>query len=358
MTSASNLLQLARGKTADDRRRLLQGIADLCNATPPGAEASPLLGEIFMIIARQAEQDIRKVLSESLASTAWAPPALITMLALDAIEIARPVIAASPLLKDQDLLRVLVEATLEHQIEVARRPRISSAVADAIIDRGDPAILTALAGNRTAQISEAALGRLIAQSQRIAALRAPLTRHPRLNEALATELFLYVGQALQEAIRERFQISEARLAAAVDAAVRPPLAEPIGIDDALVIDHEEMERRLVEKLDAAGQLRPGFLIRAIREKRLSLFQVGLATLCGFSLDQVRAAIERRDPEALFLLCAAAGIDRAVFSAVVQEIRALSGGWPGHGDGQDQPRPALSPSAAARAFRALIGGAEA
>ena len=47
--------------------------------------------------------------------------ALITMLALDEIEIAAPVIAASPLLQDADLIRILLETTLEHQIAVARR---------------------------------------------------------------------------------------------------------------------------------------------------------------------------------------------------------------------------------------------
>jgi len=357
LTSASRLLELARGKTTDDRRRLLLGIAALCDATPPGAEASPLLGEIFMIIARQAKRDIRKALSESLASAEWAPPALIAMLALDEIEIARPVIAASPLLKDQDLLRVLLEATIEHQIEVARRPHISGRVADAIIDRGDPATLTALAGNRTAQVSEDALARLIEHSSRIAALRAPLTRHPHLNGALAMQLYQWVGQALREAISERFQIDETRLATAVDTVIRPPSAEPRGIGNAdAVVDREEMERRLVAKLQSSGQLRAGFLIRAVREKRLSLFEHAVTALGGFTLDQVRAAMVRPGPDALFLMCAAVGIDRAVFPALLEEIRAMNHGRPGVSHSGYPGRTSVAPAAAAREFRTLMGQA--
>lgn len=359
LSSAAHLLDLARSRNVDDRRRLLLGIAALCDATPPGAEASPILGEIFMVIARQAERDIRKALSDSLASADWAPPALIAMLALDEIEIARPVIANSPLLQDQDLLRVLVEATIEHQIEVARRPRLSGRVADAIIDRGEPASLTALAGNKTAEVSEDALARLIDQSRRIAALRAPLTRHPRLNDALATQLYQWVGQALREAIGERFRIDEAKLAEAVDAVTRPrppsPGAEPRGIETAEeVVDPEEMERRLVAKLQSAGQLRAGFLIRAVREKRLSLFEHALSALGGFPVSHVRAAIVRPSPDALFLACAAVGIDRAVFPAVLEEIRKMSGGWPGDGDEGYHGRMTLPPSAAMREFRALMG----
>lgn len=360
LSSASHLLELARGKGVDDRRRLLLGIAALCDATPPGAEASPILGEIFMVIARQAERDIRKALSDSLAAAEWAPPALIAMLALDEIEIARPVIANSPLLKDQDLLRILVEATVEHQIEVARRPHISGRVADAIIDRGEPASLTALAGNKTAEVSEDALGRLIEQSRRIAALRAPLTRHPRLNDALATQLYQWVGQALREAIGERFRVDEAKLAEAIDtvtrpAAPKPVLAEPLGMEaDPEVTDPEEMERRLVAKLQSAGQLRAGFLIRAVREKRLTLFEHAIAALGGFPVTHIRAAIVRPSPDALFLACAAVGIDRAVFPAVLEEIRKLNGGWPGDGDEGFHGRMSLPPSAAMREFRALMG----
>lgn len=357
LSSAGQLLALARGKGVDDRRRLLLGIAALCDATPPGTEASPVLGEIFMIIARQAEREIRKALSDSLASAEWAPPALIAMLALDEIEIARPVIAQSPLLKDQDLLRVMVEATIEHQIEVARRPHISGRVADAIIDRGEPATLTALAGNRTAEVSEDALARLIEQSRRIAALRAPLTRHPRLNDALAAQLYQWVGQALREAIGERFRVDESRLAEAVSAVTRPaapPDAEPLGMQAADVTDHEEMERRLVAKLQSAGQLRAGFLIRAVREKRLSLFEHGIAALGGFSVSHIRAAIVRQSPDALFLACSAVGIDRAVFPSVLDEIRKLNDGWPGNADEGYVGRMTLPPSAAMREFRELMG----
>lgn len=357
LSSAQHLLELARSKHVDDRRRLLLGIAALCDATPPGAEASPILGEIFMVIARQAEREIRKALSDSLAAAEWAPPALIAMLALDEIEIARPVIARSPLLKDQDLLRVLVEATIEHQIEVARRPHISGRVADAIIDRGEPASLTALAGNKTAEVSDDSLGRLVEQSRRIAALRAPLTRHPRLNDALATQLYQWVGQSLREAIGERFRVDESKLSEALDSIVRPAppaLAEPLGIAPADVTDPEEMERRLVAKLQSSGQLRAGFLIRAVREQRLSLFEHGIAALGGFPITHIRAAIVRPSPDALFLACAAVGIDRAVFPAVLDEIRKLNGGWPGDGDEGYAGRLTLPPSAAMREFRALMG----
>ncbi|MEH6665528.1 MAG: DUF2336 domain-containing protein [Brevundimonas sp.] len=351
----ADLLALARSRDTADQQRLLRGVAAMCEASPPkpGDPSHALLGEIFLALATKAECDIRRTLSECLAGADWAPPALINTLALDEIEIARPVIAASPLLKDQALLKILVECTIEHQIEVARRPRISGRVADAIIEGGEPAVMTALAGNRTAEVSEAAVRRLVEASQRIAALRAPLVRHPAMNEQLAKQLYGWVGQALREAIQERFEVDAPILGDAIDQAVRAAYARkgetpPGGLEDDPA--REEMERRLVAKMDASGQLRPGYLIRAIREERLSLFEHALATLGGFPLNQVRDAVRAESPEPLRLACAAVGIDRAVFPAMLDEIRKLSGGLPG--GVLRKPRfLERSGESAARAFRA-------
>jgi hypothetical protein len=223
--SPGELLSLARNTSPDARQRLLLGVLALCDASPPSGELSPVLGEIFLTLARQAEREVRKALSEKLAHADWAPAALVNVLALDEIEIARPLLASSPILQDDDLLRVMVEASLEHQIAIARRPQISGRVADAVIDRGEPAVLTALATNRTADLSLDGVRRLVEHSRRIAALRAPLTRHPRLTEALAEQMYHWVGTALRQSITARFNVDDKALGAAVYDAVEGVLRQ-------------------------------------------------------------------------------------------------------------------------------------
>lgn len=352
----SELLALAHNPSTEARQRLLLGVVALCDACPPSGEVSPVLGEIFLTLARQAERDVRKILSEKLAHAEWAPAALVNVLALDEIEIARPVLESSPILQDDDLLRVLVEASLEHQIAVARRPLISGRVADAVIDKAEPAVLMALTSNRTAEISSEGVRRLVEHSRRIAALRGPLTRHPLLTEPLAEQLYQWVGSALRQAIAARFHVDEAALGAAVYDAVQGVMRaadpEPESVDQG---DRDEMERRLIDKLQSAGQLRAGLLIRAVREKRLSLFAHGLAALGGFTVGQIRAALSAATPEGLYYACAAVGIDRAVFPTLLVELRKLNDALPGDRGDAVWLRGALSQGSAARAFRVLIGG---
>lgn len=347
------LLAMARSRTGDDRQRLLLAITSLCDANPPSEEVSEILGEVLLMLAHQVERDVRRILAERLAKADWAPHALINMLALDDIEIARPILTSSPMLQDDDLIVILVQATIEHQIEVARRPLLSGRVADTIIDQAEPATLTALASNRTAEISPDGVRRLVEHSRRIAALRAPLTRHPRLTDVLAEQLYQWVGTALRQAIGARFQIDDKDLNSsvqqAVDKAFRDSPTQAVALAST---EFEESERRLIAKLHAADQLRPSYLVRAIRERRLNLFVHGLAALGGFSVAEIRGALNAGSPEAIYYACSAVGIDRAVFVAMINEIRQINNGAPGTYGAQVWLRGSISVTSAARAFRAL------
>lgn len=364
--SSENLLDLAKSRQPADRERLLLGIADLCD-TPYAGEAmksgaiQSLLSSIFMSLVVEAERDIRRRLSDKLASADWAPNALVNVLALDDIEIARPIIASSPVLKDHDLVRLLVEATIEHQIEVARRPQLSATVVEAILEQAEPAVLTALAGNHSAELSPSDMEELVEASRQIAAMRTPLSQHPRLTGQLAKRLYLWVGLALRRGLADRFRLDVAILDEMLAASINEGHYDVIAVPNSEAQprtsrdgEREAMEQRLIDKLHAAGQLRPGYLIRALREGRLGLFSAALAQLGRFEATQVRATIDSDRPELLALACAAVGIDRSVFPDILEMTRKLNNGRPGGGsEGARKASVAfapVSPEVAAAAFR--------
>jgi len=343
--SGENLLGLAKSRQPADRERLLLAIADLCDAPHAGeamrsAPIQTLLSSIFLSLVVEAERDIRRRLSEKLADADWAPNALVNVLALDDIEIARPIIAQSPVLRELDLVRLLVEATIEHQIEVARRPHLPAAVVSAILQQAEPAVLTALAGNDTAELSPADMAELVEASRAISAMHTPLSENPRLTGQLAKRLYQWVGLALRQGLADRFRldvsildealaasISEASGPAARARAALPPGPDPRTVREG---EREDMEQKLLEKLHAAGQLRPGYLIRSLREGRLQLFAGGLALLGDFEPAHVTATLNSDQPELLALACAAVGIDRSVFPDILDQVRMLNASRPGGG----------------------------
>ncbi len=328
---AEQLLGLARSRTTADREKLIQALAMFCD-TPEagaGARAVTMVNDIFMVLVAQAERDIRLRLADTLAPARWAPSALVNALAMDDIEIARPIIAKSPVLTDSDLIKLLVIATIDHQIEVARRPDISTPVVSAIVERGHPAVLTALAANGSAQIDPDGLAKLVAASRTIASLRGPLARHPRLTAELAFALYSWVGQALRQELGQRFVIDPEALEGAMGSATGQAFAEsafgPASVSGE--VDRREMETRLIAKLQAAGQLRPGFLLKSLRDGKLHLFKLALASLANLRTEEVRAACASDRPELVALACAGVGIDRSVLPTILSLIRSLNDGRP-------------------------------
>ncbi|HEX3407156.1 MAG TPA: DUF2336 domain-containing protein, partial [Caulobacteraceae bacterium] len=315
-------------------------------ALAPSAAAE--VEAVFMALAEAAERDQRARLAERLARAEWAPPRLIETLGGDDIEVARPIIAASPLLHDEALLRLLAQATLGHRIEVARRPRLSAKVAAAVMDRAEPAVLTALAGNPSADVTPAELARLVDHAKSIAALGAPLAAHPRLTTELAKSLYLWVDQGLREAIARRFDVDSAALDAQIAAVTSAPPRQPLTGPSAA-------EALVVDKLARADQLKPGYLVRALKEHQLGLFEAALAKLGGFSTQQVHQAVtDQERPELLALAVAAVGVDRSAFPTILEIVRQCTDGLPG--GGAEGGRRAISafgpfaPDIAASAFR--------
>jgi len=339
--TARDLKELARSRAPHDRERLMLAIVDLCARSKSALhepQIQEILGSIFMNLVADAEHEIRLLLAEKLGHADWPPSALINLLAADEIEIARPVIAASPVLKDSDLVRLLVEATVEHQIEVARRPALSAPVIDEILKQADPAVLTALAANDTADISAEGMKALVEASQRIAGMRSPLVRHPRLTDELAERLYLWVGQSLRSAIVARFKVDtvalDKALAEAISQAHGSAGVMVNGLPLTLIVkdDQEKSDQKLIAKLHAAGQLRPSYLLRALRERKLSQFRVALSVLGDYPLADVRRALDSNRPELLALACAGVGVDRSAFTTLLTLVRSVNNGLP-EGDAQ-------------------------
>lgn len=300
--------------------------------------AAPDRIEEVVALVRASAPDDRDALVARLANADWTPAPLIHRLAQEDIAVARPLIAKSPAMNDTALLLLLTSGSLEHRIEIARRPHLGAAVSAAIVAQGEPVVLTALAGNQTAELPVALMAELTAASRQIASLRGPLARHPRLTADNAGQLNAWVGEALRADLAQRFGLD----------APSPGDAEA-GPDP----EQREMEARLVAKLQAAGQLRPGYLLRALREGKLTLFATALACLAGFETGQVEAASRDDDPRLLALACAAVGIDRSVFPTLIELVRHLSGREAAAATAiaNVQAVFTLSPEAAAEAFRA-------
>jgi len=267
--------------------------------------------EILRRLTRDVEMTIRIALAERLADDAAAPLELILLLCDDAIEVARPVLLRSPLLSDDDILKLIVSAGHAHHEAVAGRPHIGEPVTDHLAKSEKESVLLALVHNATAKISSATYEILVEKSRRIAMLQEPLSHRADLPPALATRMCEWVSDALKAYIVKSYPITPNRLTVALSDATNVLKNDPATPRAAPA----ESAQKLVEKLAISGQLKAGFLLRVLHQGQLDLFDLGLAKLTNIPLPELRAKFYDGGPRAVALACRGVGIDRCVFNTV-------------------------------------------
>ena len=323
--SIARLSELASNPQGARRGDIYLAIASLYHSQAPrlSERERALMREILQRLAGDVEMAIRIALAERLADDETAPLDLVLMLADDRIEVARPVILRSRQINDADLLSLLDHVGEDHQTACAERPGIGEPVSDVLARTKSESVLIALVRNVSARIASGTFETLVEKSRRIAALQGPLAHRSDLPIPLAERMCEWVSDALKAHIHDNFPATTPKSTSQIDQAshaVRSPAPIQASEPSAGSI-------KLVDKLDAAGQLRAGFLLRVLHQGQLDLFELAFAKLLKMETEQLRRVLYESGAAPVALACRAVGIDRCVFSTVYNLSRQACGHHP-------------------------------
>lgn len=293
------LESFARMETPIDPGALAEAVSAMCieDESPLTAAEAALAHDILVHIYKAVQADMRRILAERFADRADAPRALVLALANDAIEIARPVIRLSPVLGDEDLVRLVVDGGREHRLAVTERPSLSARVCDVLIYLADPEIVLRIAGHPQAGISPHALQRMVLASRESEALQPLLLRRPEMRDDLAAAMYHWVADDLKQFIAETFGDALARhLGPEIDAA-------------AGVVP----QRQTVPAESLPASL--GHLVLALRRDDLSAAEREMARLTRLPAFATERLLYNDNGEGLAVVCRSAGADQATFGEI-------------------------------------------
>lgn len=323
MSDMGRLAQLAMNPgNSVSREEIYLAVASLYRIQGTGLNEREreLMREILRRLTRDVEMAIRIALAERLADDTTAPNDLILLLVDDSIEVARPLILNSPLLTDEDMLRLIAQASIGHQEAVAARPHIGEPVTDALARSEHESVLLALVRNATARISGITYETLVQKSHAFTRLQEPLAHRPDLPPALADRMCEWVSDALKTYIRTHYPVTPRKMEAAFTEARAVLGSEPAGPHD----PPADSAQRLIDKMALSGQLKPGFLMRVLSQGQMDLFDLAFARLVGLELPRFRDSFYDHGARMVALACHGAGIDRSVFPTVFNLSRQAHG----------------------------------
>ncbi|MQX37277.1 DUF2336 domain-containing protein [Roseospira navarrensis] len=311
---APYLLALARQKTVASRNMLAETIAALFaqDADSLNDREFALMADILRRVLKEIEISVRRRIAAEFASRPDVPRDLLTFLANDEIDVAYPVLSQSPVLRDVDLIEVIRNRTLEHQLAVAVRFEVSEAVSDELVGTGNETVITELLKNPDARISRATLGYLVEQSRRVGSYREPILSRDELPEDLAKRMVLWVSAALRKTIVERFKLDPTEVDALIEQAAREAEADGVQINGE---NRRTATERLAEELNAAGRNDADLMISALQNGEVSLFVTLFSRASGMREILVRRMLFEPGGEGLAIACKAMNFAREDFSVI-------------------------------------------
>lgn len=316
-----SLMHLAQSRSPESRKALAAVMADLFTSeggTHSDRERSLMLNILEQVIG-DAERAVRRTLSRKLADMPDAPPDLIRYLAADEADVAFPVLTRSRVLFDEDLIEVIRNRTLEHQLAIAMRYSVSEAVSAALVDSGEMSVIERLLQNDNASLSQQTLRYLVEQARRLDAFQEPLLSRGELGPDLAKKLFLWVSAALRHRIVDRFALD----GETVDLLLQQAALEAAGADDADLSRKSVVDpgHGLAGGVAGEGLLDASLMVQALAQGEVNLFVSLFAQASHLSKRLVERILFDPGLQPFAVACKGIGIDRNTFSQLFEFSRS-------------------------------------
>jgi uncharacterized protein (DUF2336 family) len=267
-------------------------------------------GDIMGKLVFELEMKVRQHLAETLSGVGAAPHDLVKRLANDAIEVARPVLMKSGILKDVDLIEIVKNCGQEHLLAVSKRTTVSETVVDALVEKGNDKVLGSLAGNSGASISRGAMEKMVARSEGSESIQEPLVKRADLPPDLVQKMFTFVSDALREHIL------------ATGVGIDPKQVEAMMAETKSWLGSDAMEgevtpaEKFILRKEQMNQLNPGMLVKLMRDGKIAEFVAGLARLAKIDVATARQTIFDPSGQRLAVVCKALAIDDNTFAELV------------------------------------------
>jgi uncharacterized protein (DUF2336 family) len=300
---------LVKGVTADERAAAAYKLCGVIDTTPLTAEDRTTAAEILRVMAADAAELVRRAVAVTLKASPLVPRDVALKLARDVETVSLPILTFSPVFLDSDLVEIVCLGGPVRQLAIARRPRLSRSVTNAIAEHGGERAVTAACANDNADFAENALQQVVARFESHEKVLTALAYRNALPLSVSEKLVTLVSDQVREHLLTRHEVApETALALAVGAAERATMDL---VDQA---GRTADVRGFVTHLAGAGRLTASLLLRALAQGHMTFFEWGVAELAGVPHHRTWLMIHDAGPLGLRAIYERAGLPARLFPA--------------------------------------------
>ena len=292
---------VSRG-SAESRQRALWYTTDLLITGRYTDDEIWMFGEVIALLEQDIEVAARAQLARRLARTDNAPVKIINKLAFDdSIEVAGPVLRQSERLDTRTLVLNVRSKSQLHLLAISKRKSLVEEVTDELVTRGNREVVSSVAANNGARLSDFGILHMIKRSEGDSILVEQLGRRKDIPRHLFQQLIAKASDNAKKKIeRERPEVASQIQTLVTD--VTGALHSKFGPASKSYFD----AKRLVAKQDQQGNLNEARISEYAQSHRFEEATVGLSLLCSLPVDVVERALTDKSRELVLILAKALG----------------------------------------------------
>ncbi|WP_292070450.1 DUF2336 domain-containing protein [Brevundimonas sp. UBA7534] len=277
--------------------------------------------KIIRLLAQDAAELVRRAMAVTLKASDLIPHDVARRLAADVDSIALPVIGASPVFTDEDLIEIVRAGSTLRQAAVAGRARVSRDVAGVMAAEASEQAVRILVANDNADLSEQALSVVVDRFPESEDVVTAIAYRQALPLHVTERLIELAGDAVRDHLIQAHAI-------APETAIRLATfaRERATVD---LIDQASSTADLgafVVQLNARKALTPSLMLRALARGQMAMFEHGLAELANTPHSRAWLMVHDAGPLGLKAIYDRAGLPPRLFQAFragVDTWKALS-----------------------------------
>lgn len=271
-----------------------------------------LFDEVFKVLVEAIELKTRVKLAHRFASDPDAPAALVRAFAAsDAAAVAAPVLSQSTALTEPDLIASASTQSQDHLLAIARREKISEAITDILIERGEQQVVHAVAKNAGAEISDDGFGELVLR----AGADVELALHVGTRRDIPRHHFLRLLETASASVCSRLVARNPKLAEVVQETVTEVIDDINGEVRRHSAAHAKAKFR-IKRLSEWKELREVDVHAGARSQNFEKTVTALAALAGCGIEIAERAVLNENPGAVQIIAKVAGCSWATAKALL------------------------------------------
>jgi len=306
--TSSDVAHLLKDDSADARLDVLNKVSNHYNGKKFGENERAVAEQIFRLLMKDAHLKVRENLAQRIRENPEIPRDIILHLANDHERVSLPVLEASQVLSDADLVNIIDSSReVSKLMAISKRDTVSGRVTDALVETNYPDVISSVVSNEGATISQRTFEKVIDDFSRERQVMDSIVSRAHLPIAVVEKLINHATEAVAGELKKKYKLTDEQIRKDTSGTREDTTLRMLELeDDPAAIG------ALVEQMASEGRLTPSIIMTALCRGQHYFFTAALANLAHIPLHNAeklvkdkgelgfRALYERTEmPESMF-----------------------------------------------------------